>query len=143
MPYRLIHSGCLDDTSVQGDVAFEDAESAVFGVGVLKIPDAAAFAVIVHGVIICLLGAHPGGKPVCRCAAVYFEGFFAETGSSLAIALKFFAESHPVNSFCGRIHKSALCELLHDGGHPSCTVHVLDMVFCSVRGNLADARNPS
>ena len=57
-PDALVHTGRFDHATVDGDVAFEHAQSTVFGVGMVEVTDAPVGAVRVQGVEIALLGAH-------------------------------------------------------------------------------------
>ena len=72
-PDALVHTGCLDHASVQGDIAFEHAQSTVFGVGVVEVTDAPVGAVRVQSVEIALLGAHHEVELTGWCALIFVD----------------------------------------------------------------------
>jgi len=66
MPQGLINTGRFDDTTVQGDVAFQYSQTAIFGKGIGNIPHTTGHPVSVQGFIEGGLGAHGQVEPVAR-----------------------------------------------------------------------------
>ena len=96
-PYRLVHSGGLDHAAVNCNVALEHSESAVPGVGVGQVPDAATAAVCVKGLVVCTLTSHFRAEASARSAAVGLPGLRAHAGTLYAPGFYFFRQAHPVH----------------------------------------------
>ena len=128
-PDRLVDAGGLHDAAVLGEVAVEDGQAAVLGVGVRDVADAAARGVGVEGVP--ALGLREGGRRSGRSRAPRGTAPRPRRRASRRGCPSVLSQSSSDGGVHGvhvLVEQPAAVELAEDGGDAAGAVHVLHVV---------------
>ena len=134
-----IYAGGFDHAAPFGDIALEHGQSAVGGVGVGDVADAAGAPVAVQFLIHGGLGAHLDAESAGGGAGIDFRGFRRGALTGDAVLGQRFREAHAVHALYRGVQQAAALQFVQDAQHAAGAVHVLHMVDGRVGSHLAQA----
>ena len=139
LPDGSVHTGRLHDAAVGRNVSPEHRQTAVLRVGVGDGTDATVLAVGVQFLVISLLGAQFRREPPGGGAAVQLQGLLRHVLRQNGEAVHRLRKGGAIHPVKGGVDETRDGQFAEDGEDAAGAVHVLNMVFCSIGGHLADA----
>ena len=141
MKEAFIHTGCLDDATILGNITFQHCQATVFGIGMFQVTDATIGTVGIKFLIVSFLRPHHITESVGWSTEIDVFSLIAHLLGLDGIFTDFFCQGHAVNTLQRGVHQTAFSQLLHDGHDTTGTVHILHMVFVRIRSHLTEARH--
>src|SRR5690606_23138783 len=127
-PDGLVDAGRLDDAAVHGEVAAQDGEAAVLGVGVLDGADAAALGVHVQGVPALGLGEGLGGALAAGGRVPEFHGLGGRGTGTDVPGLQPVGQGRAVDGVDVLVEQARAVQFAEEGRDAARPVHVLHVV---------------
>ena len=119
----------LNHTTVEGDVAVEHSQTAVFDVGMLEVADASAGTVAVEAVVIVCLAAEHDAAHVARSALPQMFGIVAECAAANGVTVDGFAKGQSVDATTCGVDEPVFRQFGHYRHNAAGTVDVLYVIF--------------
>ena len=137
----LINTSGLNDCTVLGNVAVQDRQAAVLGVGVLDRTDATVLRVSLVGLVLVRGRERAGGAHATGGCQEEVLGLLAGLAAADVPLVQPLVQRIRVNRMNVLVEQAGAVQLTQQGGDTAGTVHMLNVVLGGVRGDLRQAGN--
>ena len=138
-PKTLIHTCCLDNATILGDITKEHSQTAILGICMFQIANTTIGTIFVQLAPLCVLTTHLCGELTSGSCLIDTVSLWVNLCLGDIVFLHLLAEGLSIHTDSRTIDESALVEFVENTEDTTGTSTLLNTVFLCVRCQLAEA----